>query len=227
MTEPTAVAEVARRADLVRARIRAAGGDPGRVRLVAVTKAFPVGVARTALAAGLVDLGENYAQELVAKARELEADPEPGGPVPRWHFIGRCQTNKVRHLAPHVALWQSVDRLELAREIARRAPRAAVLVQLNLSGEAQKGGCPPDQGAALVGACRDLGLEVRGLMGVGPAGPAEAARPGFRLLAALADELGLVERSMGMSADLEVAVEEGATLVRVGRDLFGERPPRP
>jgi len=181
-----------------------------------VTKGFGIDAVEAALGAGLVDLGENYAQELLEKA--------PGHPRVRFHFIGRLQRNKVRPLAPLVALWQSVDRLELAREIARRAPGAAVLVQINLSGEPQKGGCAPGEVAALVAAARDLGLDVQGLMGVGPAGPREAARPGFRELVALADRLDLPVRSIGMSADLEVAVQEGATMVRVGTDLFGPRP---
>ena len=99
-------------------------------------------------------------------------------------------------------------------------------MQLNLSGEPQKGGCDPADAEALVDQARVLGLDVRGLMGVGPAGPPEAARPGFRRLVALAERLGLPERSIGMSADLEVAVAEGSTQVRVGQDLFGPRPPR-
>ncbi|OWY59671.1 hypothetical protein B7486_73325, partial [cyanobacterium TDX16] len=148
---PTA-AQVLAAADRVQARIAAAGGDPGRVRLLAVTKGFPVEVARTALDAGLVDLGENYAQDLVAKAEAL-ADAVP---APRFHFIGRLQRNKVKHLAPHVALWQSIDRLELGAEVARRAPGAAVLAQVNPLAEPQKGGCPPDEVPALVAGLGEL-----------------------------------------------------------------------
>ncbi len=148
------------------------------------------------------------------------------GPAPAFHFIGRLQRNKVRGLAGIVACWQTVDRVALAAEIARRAPGAKVLVQLNLSGEPQKGGCDPVEAEPLVDQARALGLDVRGLMGIGPAGPPETARPGFRRLVALADRLGLPERSIGMSADLEVAVAEGSTQVRVGQDLFGPRPPR-
>jgi pyridoxal phosphate enzyme (YggS family) len=213
--DPDAVA--ARAAD-VRARIGAAGGGPD-VGLLAVTKGFGPDAVVAARSAGLVAVGENYAQELVDKAGALG-----GGPQPEWHFIGRLQRNKVRRLAPLVALWQSVDRPELAAEIARRCPGAAVLVQLNLSGEAQKGGCPPEAVPALVEQAVELGLDVRGLMGVARAGPVEASRPGFRRLVALADDLDLPVRSIGMSADLEVAVEEGSTMVRVGRDLFGPRP---
>ncbi len=208
----------------VRRRIEAAGGGD-QVRVLAVTKGFGADAVRAALGVGLARVGENYAQELVAKADELAADPAPG-PNPEFHFIGRLQRNKVRLLASRVAVWHAVDRPELAVEIARRAPGAAVLVQLDLSGEPQKGGCDPAHAGALVDQARELGLDVRGLMGVGPAGPPEAARAGFRGLVALADQLGLPERSIGMSADLEVAVEEGSTQVRVGRDLFGPRPPR-
>ncbi len=188
-----------------------------------MTKGFGADAVRAAMAVGLDQVGENYAQEALAKAAALVGDDR----VPDIHFIGNLQRNKVRALAPVVATWQSVDRPELATEIARRAPGARVLIQLNLSGQAQKGGCPPDQADALVEQARGLGLEVVGLMGVGPAGPPEQARPGFRDLVARAERLALPVRSIGMSADLEVAVQEGATLVRVGRDLFGPRPARP
>jgi pyridoxal phosphate enzyme (YggS family) len=205
----------------VRRRITEAGGDPAAVTVVAVTKALPVDAVRAAAAAGLCDVGENYAQELLAKAAEL------GDEAPRWHFLGRLQTNKVRQLAAHVALWQSVDRADLVREIAKRAPGAAVLVQVNLSGEPQKGGCAFDEVPFLVGLAGDEGLDVRGLMGVGPAGPPAASRPAFERLVGLADALELPVRSIGMSGDLEVAVAAGATMVRIGRDLFGPRPERP
>jgi pyridoxal phosphate enzyme (YggS family) len=200
----------------VRERIEAAGGDPDAIVVVAVTKGFDSTAVAAAVAAGLTDVGENYAQELVAKA-----DGAPSGV--RWHFIGRLQRNKVRSIAPHVALWQSVDRAALGAEIARRAPGAAVLAQVNVSGEPTKGGCAPEDVPGLV---RDLtadGLEVRGLMAIGATGPAEAARPGFARLRDLADRLALPVRSMGMTADLEVAVAEGATMVRIGTALFGPR----
>ncbi|HEY6530932.1 MAG TPA: YggS family pyridoxal phosphate enzyme [Acidimicrobiales bacterium] len=227
--DPAAVAE---RLASVRDRIdRAGGGRP--VAVVAVTKGFGADAVRAALALGLDAIGENYAQELLAKAEALAESvpsgldqPAPGTAVARWHFLGRLQRNKVRHLARLVAVWESVDRPELVDELARRAPGTRVFVQANLSGEPQKGGASLDDVAALVARGRDAGLAVEGLMGVAPAGPPEAARPGFRRLVALAEELALPERSIGMSADLEVAVEEGATVVRVGRDLFGPRPPR-
>ena len=215
-------AVIAARADAVRQRIADAGGDPERVRLLAVTKGFGPEVAAAAVAAGLVDLGESYAQELVAKAPEL-AD----GPVaPRWHLIGRLQRNKVRSLAGLVHRWDSVDRLELGREIAHRAPGATVLVQVNVTDEPQKGGCAPAEVDGLVAALQGEGLVVEGLMAVGRAGDEVATREGFATLVAAADRLGLPERSIGMSGDLEAAVAAGSTMVRIGRDLFGERPPR-
>lgn len=217
------VEQVAAAVARVRARIEAAGGDPERVRLVAVAKGQPVEAVQAVLAAGVVDVGESYAQELVATADALEAvDPGAAGAV-RWHWIGRLQRNKVRQVAPLVALWHSVDRLSLAAEVARRAPGAPVLVQVNVSGSEQQGGCRPSMAAAVVEGCQDLGLEVRGLMAIGPQGPPDEVRAAFRSVRELADRLGLPERSMGMSGDLEQAVAEGSTLVRVGTALFGPR----
>lgn len=213
------IAVVADRVRRVRARIDAAGGGP-HVRLMAVTKGFGAEAVRAAIEAGVTDIGENYAQELVVKLRQLGSLP----PEVTVHFIGRIQTNKVRILAPFVRSYQSVDRASIVSEIAKRAPGSAVFIQLNLSGEQTKGGCDAVEARRLVPMARDLGLDVRGLMGVGLAGDPELARPGFSMLVELADEMGLPERSIGMSGDLEVAVAEGSTMVRVGRDLFGPRP---
>jgi len=218
---PVDGAALAHRMAAVHDRIAAAGGDPERVRLLAVTKGVGPEVIATAAGLGLVDLGESYAQELVAKAEALD------DLALRWHFIGGLQRNKVRLVAPYVTLWQSVDRLSLAAEIARRAPGAAVLVQVNASGAEGQGGCPPERVAAVVEGCRDLGLDVRGLMAIGAQGRPDEVRAGFRLVRDLADGLALVERSMGMSGDLDLAVAEGSTMVRVGTALFGPRPERP
>ncbi len=193
--------------------------DGRNVTMVAVTKAHPVELAVRAVSAGLVDLGENYAQELAAKAPVLA-----GGGEHRWHFIGGLQRNKVKLLAGSVALWQTVDREALAVEIAKRAPGAAVLVQVNTTGEQQKSGCEPRHAPHLVGAARAVGLDVRGLMTVGPTDPSLDPRPCFAALRTLAERLELPELSMGMSADFELAVAEGATIVRVGSVLFGARP---
>jgi pyridoxal phosphate enzyme (YggS family) len=222
LPDPAMVQRIAERAATLRARF--AELSDREVRLVAVTKGHPVEVAAAAHAAGCVDLGESYAQELVPKADALGAAArEPGGTGPVWHFVGRLQRNKVRSLVGVVSWWHTIDRPSLADEVARRAPGARVLVQLDLAGLPDRGGCAPSDAPALVQHCRDLGLEVRGLMGVGVPGPPEQARPGFRLLASMADDLGVPERSMGMSADVEVAVEEGATIVRIGTALVGPR----
>jgi pyridoxal phosphate enzyme (YggS family) len=214
---------VAERVALVRERIATAGGDPAAVRLVAVTKGFGPQAVEAAMAAGVADIAESYAQELVAKSTAL-AGPPRGPDAPRWHFIGRLQSNKVKALGSLVALWQSVDRSSLVHEIAERAPGAHVLVQVNVSGEARKGGCAPADAAVLAEQGRQAGLQVAGLMAIGATGSAEQSRPGFRLLTELADRLELRERSMGMSDDFEVSVEEGSTMVRLGRALFGPRP---
>ena len=206
----------------VHERISAAGREPDDIVVVAVTKGFGVDAVEAAAAVGIDDVGENYAQELAGKCHAGT------GSSRRWHFLGRVQRNKVRSIASAVHLWQGVDRVAAGQEIARRAPGARVLVQVRISGDVtERNGCEPDDVPALVERLDGLGLDVRGLMAVGPAGPPELARPGFRRVSALADRLGLVERSMGMTDDLGVAVEEGSTMVRVGRGLFGARPGGP
>jgi pyridoxal phosphate enzyme (YggS family) len=210
------VASVRAGLDRVRARITAAGGGE-EVAILAVTKGFGADAIETAIAAGCESIGENYAQELLAKRAALE-------PV-QVRFIGQLQTNKVRLIADLVDVYETLDRAKLAREIAKRAPGARVLVQVDTSGEPGKGGCPLDSLDGLIEVASDLGLDVRGLMTVGPTeGGPEAARSGFRLVRAAVDRLGLPECSMGMTADLEVAVQEGSTQVRVGTALFGPRP---
>jgi PLP dependent protein len=211
-------AGVERRLRQVRERIAKAGADPDAVKIVAVTKGHGSDAVQAALDSGLIDVGENYAGELIAKRT---ADHERG--LARWHFLGHIQRNKVRSLAPIVHLWQSVDRVAAGAEIARRAPGATVLIQVNISGEPQKNGCEFGDVIALVETLSTLDLTVRGLMAVGPTGPAEAARAGYRRLASVARELQLPELSMGMSSDLEVAVSEGSTMVRIGEALFGPR----
>jgi uncharacterized pyridoxal phosphate-containing UPF0001 family protein len=129
----------------------------------------------------------------------------------------------VARLAPLVTWWQGVRRPEEGTAIARRRPGSTVLVQIDVAGIAGRGGCPPDRAPELVARLRDEDLDVAGLMAVGPPGPPEGARAGFARLSSLADSLALPVRSMGMSDDLEVAVSEGSTMVRLGRALFGER----
>jgi pyridoxal phosphate enzyme (YggS family) len=187
------------------------------VTLVVVSKTVSEDRVREALDAGARDLGENRAQELVAKAAAL-ADVVP---PPQWHFIGRLQRNKVKLLGGTVGLWHSIDRPELADPLARHAPGARVLVEVNLSDEAQKGGCRPDDAAALVDRLTGAGLVVEGLMTV-PAVDGDP-RPAFAALRELADGLGLARLSMGMTADFEAAISEGATIVRIGSAVFGPR----
>lgn len=210
----------------VRNRIDRVGGEG--VRLVVVTKSHPVEAVVAAARAGAVDVGENKAQELLGKLDELSTpDGEAGDPVVdqlRWHFIGQLQTNKVRKLAGRVWLWQSLDRPSVISEVAKRDPGAQVLIQVNISDDPNKGGCALSEVGQHVDLAQSSGLEVRGLMAVGPNGPPEDARPGFSAVRAEVDRLGLVECSIGMSNDLEVAVGEGATIVRVGGAIMGPRP---
>jgi pyridoxal phosphate enzyme (YggS family) len=207
----------------VRERISRAAIEAGRrpedVTLVAATKTVPAERIASALAAGITDVGENRAQELLAKAPVLAGAEPP----PRWHFLGAVQRNKVRALGPWVALWQAVDRAAAGEEIARRCGDARVLVEVNLAGEPTKAGCAPDEAPALVDGLRDVGVRVEGLMTIPPAG--DDARPWFASLRELAARLELPELSMGMTDDYELAVGEGATIVRVGRALFGPRGP--
>lgn len=185
--------------------------------IVAVTKEFPVGVVVSAIEAGLTVIGENRAQELLAKAAELgERQPD------EWHFVGRVQRNKVAKLAPVVAVWHSVDRAEVGEAIARHAPGARVYVQVNIGGEPQKGGCSSEDAAALAERLRQLGLRVEGLMTVPPLG--EDPRPHFARLRKLASDARATGLSMGMSDDYTIAVEEGSTMLRLGSALFGPRP---
>lgn len=218
MTAPDAV--LAERLHEVYERIARAGGTD--VSVLPVTKSFPVEACWAAYRAGCLAVGENYAQEVVAKFAHQPSD----SPLPfAVHFIGQLQTNKVRALAPIVSLFGSVDRASQVSELAKRVAGARILVQVAEAGAQGKGGCPVTEVPALVAAATAAGLSVEGLMAVGPTeGGPEAARPLFRSVRALATALGLATCSMGMSDDLEVAVQEGSTQVRIGTALFGERP---
>lgn len=191
------------------------------IRLVAVTKGFGAAEVAAAMRAGVDGCGENYAQEMLGKVDELDAIGDADRVA--WHFIGRLQRNKVKQLAPHVAVWQSVDRIELGAEIARRAPGAKVFAQVNISGEPEKGGCNPSGVRKLVTELGDLGLQVQGLMGVAAETNSGEVRLQFATLAALADDLRLEQCSMGMSGDYREAIKAGATTVRLGTALFGHR----
>lgn len=205
------------------ARLVAAGGSG--IRIVAVTKGFGPDAITAAVAAGLVDVAESFAQEVVDKLAAI-SPPDVLRHL-NVHFIGRLQTNKVRVLAPWITRWDSLDRVSVIDEVARRSPGARVLIQVNATGEPDKGGADPGDVDMLVERAGEAGLHVEGLMTVGPtSGGPEAAGPGFALVRALVDRLGLSVCSMGMSDDLEVAVAHGSTEVRLGSALFGTRPRR-
>jgi pyridoxal phosphate enzyme (YggS family) len=223
------MSEVAENLARVRERVaraaERAGRRPADVLLIGVSKTVEAARIRQAVEAGVPALGENRVQEAKEKIAEL------GRPVP-WHLIGHLQTNKVRDALALFDLIHSLDRLELAQECERRASQrgrpVAMLVQVNVGGEASKGGFEPEHLAeALEAIARLSHIRVRGLMTIPPAVTrAEDARGWFRTLAELGKRHGLPELSMGMSADFEVAIEEGATMVRVGTAIFGPRPPR-
>jgi pyridoxal phosphate enzyme (YggS family) len=228
MTAPTAV-DIAANVAAVRARIAEAcaraGRDPSEVTLVAVSKGHPADLVRAAIEAGCTDLGENRAQELLPKALDTRGGPQ-------WHFIGHLQRNKVRDVLPHIVALHSLDSLELVREIERRADalgaatRLPCYLEVNVAGEAQKQGIAPESVTELLRAAQACEvIEVRGLMTVAPhLGEPEAVRSVFRALRELAQAHGLAGLSMGMTEDYSVAIEEGATVVRVGRAIFGARP---
>ena len=192
------------------------GVDPSRVQVVAVTKSRSAAEAAAAVAAGICDLGENYAGELAGKAAELS----PRDPAPRWHFIGNIQRNKVRKIAGCVSFWQSVDRQSAAAEIARRQPGARLLLQISPRRVPGRGGCPASEVPLLLEQSRSMGLSVEGLMSMALPGPPEEVRAEFQALRSLADALELPIRSMGTSSDWELALLEGANMLRLGKVLF-------
>ena len=201
-----------------------AGRDPGEVTVVAVAKLFGPEAVRAVVAAGVADVGENYAKDLEAKAAEVAGV--------RWHFVGRLQRNKAGVLVAAGALVHSLDSLAGARALGRRAlaagTTARALVQVEVDDREAAHGVRPADLPGFLDACLAVdGLAVEGLMVMpAPADDPEATRPAFRRTAELADRSGLARLSMGMTADFEVAVEEGATLVRIGTALFGPRPTR-
>ncbi len=205
------------RANIARACARA-GRDPATVRLIAVSKTKPLSMLQEAAAAGQRIFGENYAQELREKAEAL--------PGVEWHFIGALQTNKAKLVVGRAALIHTCDRLALAQELSKRAKAAAmvqrVLLEVNVGREPQKAGVLPADAGRLLDQVRALpALSCEGLMCIPPA--EGDPRVHFRALRELASGLRVAELSIGMSADYEVAIEEGATLVRVGTAIFGER----
>ena len=204
------------------------GREESEVTVIGVTKTKPAATARAALDAGILNLGENYVQEILAKKDDVPADA-------RWHFIGHLQRNKVKYLAPFVYMIHGVDSERLAREIDKQAAKSErkmpILLQVNTSGEESKFGCDPDDALALaevIAGCEHL--DFQGLMTLAAfLDDPEGVRPMFALLRNIRENLRsrlglpLPHLSMGMTNDYSVAVEEGATLVRIGTALFGAR----
>jgi pyridoxal phosphate enzyme (YggS family) len=199
----------------IRDEVTHAASSP--VAIIAVTKTFGHDAIRAAVAAQCDAVGENYAQEVLAKVEESPI----GLPI---HFIGAIQSNKVRQLAPYISLWQGVDRESVISEIGKRAPGAEILLQVNTTNEDSKSGVRPADVESLLAAGVTAGLIVRGLMTIGPtSGDLGDAEKAFLSLRSLADSLHLPECSMGMSDDYRVAVACGSTMIRIGSRLFGPR----
>jgi pyridoxal phosphate enzyme (YggS family) len=208
-----------------------AGRSPSDVTLIAVAKTFPSAAVQEAVDAGVADVGENYVQELLAKRRDL------AGAAVRWHFIGHLQSNKARNIAEWIHMIHAVDSAALAVEIDRRAAKAGriieCLMEVNTTGEGTKFGAAPGQVATLVKSLASCdSISLAGLMTIGPFLPdPEGSRPMFRRLRELKDEIGSLGQtnvtmrhlSMGMTGDFEVAIDEGATLIRIGTAIFGPR----
>lgn len=208
-----------------------AGRKPSEVTLVAISKTFPGSIVGDAVRAGVRDIGENYVQELLEKREQL-ADEDI-----RWHFVGHLQSNKVKYIADWVHLIHALDSDGVAREIDKRAEKAHrvidVLIEVNTTGESSKFGVQPDRAAGFVKSLAPYAnIRIAGLMTIGPFLPdPESSRPMFRQLRHLKEEVtalgqsnvAMTHLSMGMTGDFEVAIEEGATLVRIGTAIFGSR----
>lgn len=225
MNQPEVCAAIAEVKHRMACAARQAGRSPDEITLVAVSKTFPATSIRAAASCGQNDFGESYVQEAMAKQQEL-SDLDL-----IWHFIGPIQSNKTQEIAEHFDWVHGVDREKIAQRLSRQRPASLpplnVCLQVNVSGELTKSGVAPDEVFALAGSIAGLPkLRLRGLMAI-PA-PDGDPRPGFRLLRSLRDELNargfeLDTLSMGMSGDYEIAIQEGATLVRVGSAIFGKR----
>ena len=213
--------QVIDRAGVLRDRVRSLGGDD--IEIVAVTKGFGPWALRAASKSGFEMVGESYAQELESKWLQLKNEERDRLDV---HFIGVMQTNKVRRVASVVAVWQTLDRQSLVDEIAKRAPGSSVMIQINLTKSETQGGCQISEAGDIVAMARLKGLKVIGAMGIGPQGDDQIIRAAYRSLVLFADDNALPHRSIGMTNDLEIAIESGSTMVRIGTALFGERPPR-
>ena len=208
------------------------GRNPSEVTVLAVSKTHPTDTVINAYKGGIRAFGENYAQEIKTKNEELQSYPDI---KPEWHFIGHLQTNKVKYLAPFVSMIHSVDSSKLAEEISRQAERFErtidVLLQVNTSGEISKSGCSPENAVDIAKSFLELpNIKLRGLMTIGTFSDDEMLiRKEFNMLRMLLDKINsecgleLKDLSMGMTHDYEIAVELGATFVRVGTAIFGAR----
>jgi len=210
---------------------RKAGRDPESVTLIAVTKTFPADHVVEVVRSGVTDVGENYIQELIEKRKAI-------GNIPvQWHFLGHLQSNKVKYIGDWIHLIHSVESLSLAKEVHKRAGESGrtipVLIEVNTTGEASKFGKKPEETLDFVRQLAGLSnIQIAGLMTIGPFLPdPEGSRPMFKTLKSLNEQLASLHQgnvnpvhlSMGMSGDFEVAIEEGATMVRIGTALFGRR----
>jgi PLP dependent protein len=207
----------------IEAAARRAGRDPASVRLIGASKTVAPEVIEAAMDAGLRDFGENFIQEAEERMDALG----PRAQDATWHFIGHLQTNKAKDALQRFDILESVDSLRLAQQLSRRANAPIrILLEVNVAQEGSKFGFAPSEVATAVDAVRQLpNLDLIGLMTIAPAADnPETVRPYFRQLRELAEAHGLTELSMGMTDDFEVAIEEGATMIRIGRAIFGERP---
>tara|TARA_B100000929_G_C15462705_1_gene405106 strand:- start:575 stop:1228 length:654 start_codon:yes stop_codon:yes gene_type:complete len=189
----------------------------GNAILLPVTKGFGVREVEAVLEVGLTKVGESYAQELLEKAKNITDNRID------WHMIGRIQRNKVKKLSETVDLWHSVDRKELIAEISKYKKGSKILIQVDMNERYQQGGCSPENVPGLIEFASDKGVNVEGLMTIGVDQDVETTRNIFAELAKLSKKMGLKEISMGMSNDFEIAIDYGATILRVGRSIFGER----
>lgn len=233
MTDDASIGEltqlVAQRLAHVSQRLAQAAPGDSAPRIVAVTKGCSERHIQAALANGLCDFGENYADELMAKSELVAQLPAtqpatlpatlPANNNIRWHFQGRLQSNKIARLKGIVSVWQSLDSLATAEKLAKRIPGADVFVEVRTAADDSRPGVEPSQVKDFIWRCRQLELNVRGLMCIASLKPDEAARE-FKLCRQLGETLGLAELSMGMSQDYELAARNGSTMLRLGRILF-------
>ena len=190
----------------------------GNAILLPVTKGFGTREVQAMLEVGLTKIGESYAQEILEK-RKMVTDNRIA-----WHMIGGVQRNKVRKLSETVDLWHSVDRKELITEISKYQKNSKILIQVSLNDRHKQGGCSPENVPDLIEFASDKGINVEGLMTIGVDQDIDATKNVFAELGKLSEKMGLKEISMGMSNDFEIAIDYGATILRVGRSIFGERP---